>query len=108
MPQNNVSGIDDVKKELENIVGIESVKQYILSLEDNLKIQKIRENAGFKATNISMHMIFTGNPGTGKTTIARIVAKYLKALGVLSDRTVKRSYQSRSCGSICGTYSKNN
>lgn len=84
MPQKRSSGIEDVKNELENIIGIEPVKQYVLSLEDNLKIQRLRENAGYKAADISMHMIFTGNPGTGKTTIARIVAKYLKALGVLS------------------------
>lgn len=84
LPQKRSSGIEDVKHELDNIIGIESVKEYVLSLEDNLKIQRLRENAGYKAADISMHMIFTGNPGTGKTTIARIVAKYLKALGVLS------------------------
>lgn len=79
-----LSLIDEVKKELSNIIGIQGVKDYVLSLEDNLKVQKKREEAGFKSADISMHMIFTGNPGTGKTTIARIVAKYLKALGVLS------------------------
>lgn len=84
IPGRNNSEIEEVKKELENIVGINSVKQFVLGLEDNLKVQKIREEAGFKSSNISMHMIFTGNPGTGKTTIARIVAKYLKSLGALS------------------------
>jgi SpoVK/Ycf46/Vps4 family AAA+-type ATPase len=80
----NEASLEEVKKELKDVIGLEKVKQYVLSLEDNLKIQKLREEAGFKAANISMHMIFTGNPGTGKTTIARIVAKYLKAIGVLS------------------------
>jgi SpoVK/Ycf46/Vps4 family AAA+-type ATPase len=80
----NEANLEEVKKELKDVIGLEKVKQYVLSLEDNLKIQKLREEAGFKAANISMHMIFTGNPGTGKTTIARIVAKYLKAIGVLS------------------------
>ncbi|MFP7492992.1 AAA family ATPase [Terribacillus saccharophilus] len=78
------ASIADVKKELEQIVGIDSVKEYILKLEDNLKIQQLRESKGLSRTNISMHMVFTGNPGTGKTTIARIVAKYLKTIGVLS------------------------
>ena len=99
-PNRNVYGLDDVKKELDSIVGIESVKQYVLSLEDNLKIQKIRENSGFKAVDISMHMIFTGNPGTGKTTIARIVAKYLKALGVLSQGQLKEVTR----GDLVGQY----
>ena len=84
LPRNNNTGLDDVKKELDSIVGIKSVKEYVLQLEDNLKIQQKREDAGLTAAEVSMHMIFAGNPGTGKTTIARIVAKYLKALGLLS------------------------
>ena len=72
-----------VKEELSQIVGLQPVKDYILSLEDNFKIQQLRRERGLKADSPSMHMIFTGNPGTGKTTVARIVSRYLKAIGVL-------------------------
>lgn len=73
-----------VKEDLEAIVGLGAVKDYILSLEDNFKIQQLRRAKGLKADSPSMHMIFTGNPGTGKTTVARIVSRYLKAIGLLS------------------------
>ncbi len=73
-----------VKQELQDIVGLGSVKDYILSLEDNFQIQQLRKERGLKADSPSMHMIFTGNPGTGKTTVARIVSRYLKAIGLLS------------------------
>ena len=77
--------IESIKKELEEIVGLDDVKEYVLSLEDYFKAQKIREQRGFKTSEVSKHMIFTGNPGTGKTTIARIISKYLRAIGVLSN-----------------------
>ena len=60
-----------------------AVKEYVFGLADNLQVQQRRAAAGFKTASLSMHMIFTGNPGTGKTTIARLVAKYLKAIGAL-------------------------
>ena len=88
MPRKHDSGIEDVKNELANIIGIDSVKEYVLQLEDNLKVQQRRENAGLKASAVSMHMVFAGNPGTGKTTIARIVAKYLKGARYIIYRTV--------------------
>ena len=76
--------LEEVRKELDQVIGLAKVKKYILDLENNYKVQQLRESKGLIKSNVSMHMIFTGNPGTGKTTIARIVAKYLKAIGVLS------------------------
>lgn len=80
----NAMELEEAHKELEQIIGLTKVKDYVLNLETNFKVQKMREDKGFKKSEVSMHMIFVGNPGTGKTTIARIVAKYLKAIGVLS------------------------
>ena len=76
---------EEARKELDQLVGLEEIKKYVLSLEDFYEAQKIREKQGLKTSEVSKHMIFTGNPGTGKTTIARVIAKYLKAIGVLSN-----------------------
>lgn len=72
-----------VKAKLKNVIGMTSVKEYLLKLEDSITAQKMRERAGMRTAPLPLNMIFTGNPGTGKTTIARLVAEYLSALGVL-------------------------
>ncbi|MCR5250432.1 MAG: AAA family ATPase [Lachnospiraceae bacterium] len=76
--------IDEIRKEMDEIVGLAQVKEYVFGLEEYYRVQKRRSEAGLKAGELSKHMIFTGNPGTGKTTIARIISKYLKSIGVLS------------------------
>lgn len=76
--------LDAVEKELEGIVGLVKIKDYIHGLKEYYAVQKRRREEGLKAGELNRHMIFTGNPGTGKTTIARIVSRYLKAIGILS------------------------
>ena len=74
---------EEIQKELDEVVGLTDVKNYLLSLENLLKINQIRKQKGLKTNEISKHMIFTGNPGTGKTTIARLVSRMMKACGIL-------------------------
>lgn len=76
--------MEAVEKELDGIVGLKEIKDYIHGLKEYYEVQKRRREEGLKAGELNRHMIFTGNPGTGKTTIARIVSRYLKAIGVLS------------------------
>lgn len=73
--------MDEIKRELDELVGLAPVKEYVFGLADNIQVAAAPAAAGFKTASLSMHMIFTGNPGTGKTTIARLVARYLKAIG---------------------------
>ena len=83
LPAAYTGAVDEIKRELDDLVGLAPVKEYVFGLADNIQVQQRRAAAGFKTASLSMHMIFTGNPGTGKTTIARLVARYLKAIGAL-------------------------
>ena len=83
LPAAYTGALDEIKAEISELVGLAPVKEYVFGLADNLQVQQRRAAAGMKTASLSMHMIFTGNPGTGKTTIARLVAKYLKAIGAL-------------------------
>ena len=83
LPAAYTGAVDEIKRKLDELVGLAPVKEYVFGLADNIQVQQRRAAAGFKTASLSMHMIFTGNPGTGKTTIARLVARYLKAIGAL-------------------------
>lgn len=84
LPSVYTGALEAVQQEMDNIVGLTELKQYVMDLADNVRVQQRRAAAGLKTSDITMHMIFAGNPGTGKTTIARLLARYLKAIGALS------------------------
>ena len=83
LPAAYTGALDAIRAEINELVGLAPIKEYVFGLADNLQVQQRRAAAGLKTASLSMHMIFTGNPGTGKTTIARLVARYLKAIGAL-------------------------
>jgi SpoVK/Ycf46/Vps4 family AAA+-type ATPase len=82
--ENNVITLDEALINLNNLIGLKSVKEEINKLIDYINIEKFRSDDGGKSTSLNIHFIFKGNPGTGKTTVARILADIFKALGVVS------------------------
>jgi len=91
-PDDIPSYIDEEKKitieealvELNNLIGLTSVKEEIEKLIDYLAVEKLRSVEGGKKTSLNIHFIFKGNPGTGKTTVARILSNIFKAMGLLT------------------------
>lgn len=73
----------DPYQELDDLIGLDNVKQEVKSLANFVRLQKQRQEKGLKTPKLSYHLVFTGSPGTGKTTVARIVARIYKDLGIL-------------------------
>lgn len=76
--------LEDILTELHSLIGLESVKTFVNELMQTVKLQKQREQLGGKVAPMALHMVFTGNPGTGKTTVARLLSRVFKAMGLLS------------------------
>lgn len=101
-PKENNAALDEAMAKLDGLIGLDQIKADVAAMIDLIKLREIRKSHGLSIPDMSFHMVFSGNPGTGKTTVARILADIYKALGVLSEGQLVETDRSGLVGGYVG------